>query len=304
MIQLNVDFTLLNKFFGIPIKRIFQYANKDIEEIMELEAAQGNEKAANYKKILSDPDKILEIFKLANVENKLIILQNLSENDLDKLLPYLTQEQLAKGLNFFTEEKLMEFSSKLPIEELCAMIFEKFSLLDVLSFMDESSMDSFIMEPDVERKYAQNYLETLNQKSLEKIMMHSFGEDFEGKSRDEYLQHLENLDFNKYKEFLVSMERENKINLINGIAAQEPDLVYLLEPSDIIAPMELLMKEDKVKLMSNLDSEFLIPMIQELPLDLTQIVLTQIDPNDFAEILAQDFQDVLPSVVLFSNKAA
>ena len=56
--------------------------------------------------------------------------------------------------------------------------------------------------------------------------------------------------------------------------------------------------------MSTLDSEFLIPMIQQLPLDLTQIVLTQIDSNDFAEILANDFQDILSSVVLFSNKAA
>ncbi len=304
MIQLNVDFTLLNKFFGIPIKRIFQYANKDIEEIMKLEAAQGNQKAADYKKILSDPDKILEIFKLANVENKLIILQNMSESDLDELLPYLTSEQLAKGLNFFTEEKLLEFSSKLPIEELCAMIFEKFSLLDVLSLMNEDSMDAFIMEPDVERKYAQNYFESLDIKTLEKIMMYSFGPDFEGKNRDEYLEHLENLDFKNYKRFLLSMERENKINLINGIASQEPDLVYLLEPTDLIAPMELLMKEDKVKLMSTLDAEFLVPMIQELPLDLTQIVLTQIDPRDFSEILARDFQDVLSSVVLFSNMAA
>ena len=64
------------------------------------------------------------------------------------------------------------------------------------------------------------------------------------------------------------------------------------------------MKEDKVKLMSTLDAEFLVPMIQELPLDLTQIVLTQIDPRDFSEILARDFQDVLSSVVLFSNMAA
>ncbi len=304
MIQLNVDFTLLNKFFGIPIKRILQYANKDIEEIMELEAAQGNEKAANYKKILSNPDKIYEIFKLANVENKLIILQNMSEDDIDKLLPYLTQEQLAKGLNFFNEEKLMELAVKLPIETLTTMIFQEFNLIDILMFMDEESMNNFIMEPEVERRYAQNYFESLDKETLEKIMIQSFGIEFKDKKRDEYLEHLENLDFKEYKKFLLSMQRESKINLINGIVSQEPDLVYLFEPQDIIAPMDLLMKEDKVKLMSTLDSEFLIPMIQQLPLDLTQIVLTQIDSNDFAEILANDFQDILSSVVLFSNKAA
>ena len=102
MIQLKVDYTLLNKYFGISPQKIPQYANMDFEEIMEVEAQQGNEKAKDYKKILSDPDKLLEIFKLSNVENKYIILQNMSEGDLDNLLPYLSHSQLLKGLEFFT----------------------------------------------------------------------------------------------------------------------------------------------------------------------------------------------------------
>ena len=56
MIQLNVDFSLLNKYFGISPSKIQQYANKDFEEIMKLEAQQGNEQARNYQQILSDPD--------------------------------------------------------------------------------------------------------------------------------------------------------------------------------------------------------------------------------------------------------
>ena len=201
MIQLQVDFNLLNKFFGIPVSRITQYANKDIEEIMELEAQQGNQKAADYKKILSDPDKILEIFKLTNLENKFIILQNMSEGDLDDLLPYLEQDQLAKGLNFFTEEKLIEMSKALPIEVLACMILEKFAMTDVLTLMEEDSMNQFIMQPDVERKYAQKYFEGLDNKSLEKIMAQSFGEEFKGKDREEYFEYLENLNDEDYKRF-------------------------------------------------------------------------------------------------------
>ena len=301
MIQLQVDYTLLNKFFGIPLSRITRYANKSFEEIMELEAQQGNTKAEEYKKILSDPEKIEEIFKLSNLENKFIILQNMSEEDLDKLLPYLKQDQLAKGLQFFTEEKLVAMSKELPLEILLEMIFQKFQMVDILTLMDDDAMNKFLMEPEVEIKYAQKYFETLDQKTLEKIMMQSFGQAFEGQTKEEYLEHLQNLNQTDYKRFMVSMERESKIGLIDGIVEQEEDLLLLFEADDIVKPMEMLMKGDKIKLMSSLDSEFLVPMIQELPIDLTQIVLTQIDPKDFAEILTEDFQDILSSVVLFSN---
>lgn len=303
MIQLNVDYTLLNKFFGISPTKIPMYANKDLEEIMEIEAAQGNQKAADFHKILTDPDKLFEIFKLSNVENKYIILQNLSEEDLDNLLPYLSQDQLAKGLNFFTDEKLMMMSAQLPIETLLVMMFEKFTLVDILELMDDDSMDKFLKEPDAERKYSQKYFESLNTEVLEQIMIKSFGIEEQGKHRDEYLEHLESLNNSKYQQFLLSMERGSKINLIDGMAAQEANLMTLFDPQDVVAPMFFLMKEDKVKLMSTLDSEFLIPMIQELPLDLTQIVVTQIDPRDFSEILARDFEDILSSAVLFSTKA-
>ena len=301
MIQLNVDFTLLSKFFGISPIQACQYANKDIDEIMEIEAQKGNQKAADYKKILSDPDKILEIFKLANVENKFIILQNMSEKDLDNLLPYLNSDQLSLGLNFFTEEKLLQMCQELPMEELLAMVLDKFSLVDVLNLMTDDAMNKIIMEPDVDRSYAQKYFQSLHQDELEKIMVQVYGEEYQGKSSKEYLDELAGLNASDYKLFMTSLDRESKIGMIDGICKQKDELLLLFEPQDIVHPMELIMKSDKIEMMNKLDPEFLVPMIQELPIDLTQIVLTQIDPRDFSEILARDFENILSSVVLFSN---
>lgn len=301
MIQLNVDFSLLNRFFGISVAKIASYGNKPLEEILQAEAAQGNTKAKDYKKILSDPDKLLEIFKLTNVENKYIILQNMSEGDLDNLLPLLTQEQLAVGLNFFTDEKLISMSKELPVEELANMIFTQFALVDVLSLMDDTAMNNFLVQPDVERKYSEKYFESLDRDALEEIMVYQYGEEFKGKEREEYLEHLYNLDDTAYSKFLCSMKKESKIPLIAGIIEQKPDFVYLFEQEDLIHPMELLTKADKVGMMATLEPEFLTPMIQELPLDLTSLVLTQIDPNEFSKVLAQDFQDILSSVVLFQT---
>ena len=300
MIQLNVDFPLLTKYFGISTATILQNPNKDIEEIMEIEAAKGNQKAKEYEKILADPDKLAEIFKLANVENRYIILQNMSEDDLDNLLPFLNQEQLAQGLHFFTDEKLMMLVNELPPEELIGMVFEEFSLEDVLVFMEEEAMNQFLKEPDVERKYAQKYFESLQYSELQKIMVEQFGVEYKEKSQDEYIDELKNLDDLRFSNFLLSLQREEKMGLIGGIVAQEEEFLLLFEAKDISRPMQSLMKDDKIKMMTKLDPEFLVPKIEELPVDLTQIVLTQIDPDVFAKALAKDFQNILSSVVLFS----
>ena len=42
MIQLNVDYSLLTKFFGISPSKIPQYANKDLEEIISWEMRKKN----------------------------------------------------------------------------------------------------------------------------------------------------------------------------------------------------------------------------------------------------------------------
>lgn len=302
MIQLNLDFSLLNKFFGIPVSRIAQYENKDLKEIMELEEQQGNKKAADFEKILSDPEKLFQIFKLSNIENKYIILQNMSESDLDNLLPYLTEDQLALGLYFFTDEKLIEMTKSLPIEELALLVFEKFSTAVVLSFMDESAMDVILKEPDMERGYAQEYLESLNQNILEQLMMNAYGAEQMGKSKKEYLDYISELEDHDFQNFLLSFDKEFKMGLISGMMKQDPDLLTLFKPTDMVRPMEvMLLKDDKIKMLNNLDKEFLIPMIKELPMDLTQVVLTQIDSREFSKILAQDFDDILSSVVLFSG---
>ena len=54
---------------------------------------------------------------------------------------------------------------------------------------------------------------------------------------------------------------------------------------------------NKVSLLKRLEKF----VAQELPVDLTQIVLTQIDPKDFAETLSSEFTEILKSVVLFAN---
>lgn len=303
MIQLNADYALLNKYFGISLSKIYNnYANKDLEEILKTEAQEGNKKAENYEEILSQPRKILEIFNLTTIENKYIILQNLSEDDLDSLLPLLDNEQLSMGLNFFTDDKLLALSRELPIEQLVAMIFEKFQLTDVLELMEDSAMDAFLKESEVQREYMQKYFESLGENELREIMTQVKNEDYDGKSKEDIVNEMNNMENNEYLSFVTSLDRKAATGLICGVCDQDEDLLMLFRPEDLTAPMDLLMKGEKIQMLKGLDPEFLIPMVQELPLDLTQIVLTQIDPMDFAKTLSSEFSDALKSVVLFTSK--
>ena len=48
-----------------------------------------------------------------------------------------------------------------------------------------------------------------------------------------------------------------------------------------------------MKTMPVLDPEFLVPMIEQLPPDLIQVVATQIDPQIFAELIVEEFPDLI-----------
>ena len=141
----------------------------------------------------------------------------------------------------------------------------------------------------------------LKEEMLQQIMVQTLSAEQLDKSKEEYLEYLENLDDQDYQHFLYSMDKKFKMGMIANMVSQDVDLALLFENNDIIKPFTMLMQGDKIKMMQKLDKEFLVPMIQELPLDLTQIVMTQIDPKEFAEVLAKDFQDVLKSAVIFKG---
>ena len=56
-------------------RMVNEYGLKTIDEIIEAEAAQGNSQAVNYAKEMYDsPDKLIQIFRLADVENKFVLI--------------------------------------------------------------------------------------------------------------------------------------------------------------------------------------------------------------------------------------
>lgn len=298
MIQLNLDLNYLTQYFEITTQRLNEYSAKSIDEVMELEEQEGNQAASLIASAMQNPDKLAKLLQLIDPKNRYLIIRNLSENDLSKLLPYLEQEDLLWGLKYFRVDKIIEMLNKLPTEELMSVVLQRFTLKDIFLLMPQEDINKFFENQEVERQDVMKYFETLNPSELERILMHQFGNSMKDKTQQEHLMFINSLRDEDFTKMLQNMEKPDQVGLIVGLVKEKPELMEQINPENITRPMRTMEKHDILKCMDVLDPEFLIPMVEELPPDLLQVVATQIDPRIFAQVLIDEFPDVLSKIAL------
>ena len=312
MIAIDANMYLLCSLFNVsPRKLNSEYSGMSIEKIMEAEAAQGNEAAANFdKEVLSNPTKLIELFRLADVNNKYVILNSLSEKDLKDLLPLLEKEDLVMGLNFFTKDKLLKLAEGIPKAELVKMTFEMFSPEEVMQLMPEKELNKFLTSTELDKDLVLKHLQSLPPAVLAQMLEATTGQpvananqgldgkDNSGLDARALFSQIANLKDDKFKEALINIPPENKRQLVLSITKENPKLYELFSAESYTKMMETQKeKPDIIKAAMVLKPETLVKMIEELPRDLTAIVMTQIDPEKLAEVFIKDYKDILKQVV-------
>ncbi len=298
MIQLNLDLNYFTQYFEISTQRLNEYSSKSIEEIMELELEQGNDYAALISSAMQNPQKLAKLLQLMDPKNRYLIIRNLSENDLEKLIPYLEQDDLLWGLRYFRVDKIIEMLNKLPTEELMSVVLQRFTLKDIFLLMPTEEMDKFFENEKVERKDVMKHFEALDPSELERILVEQFGSVMKEKNQEEQLKFMESLKDDDFTKMLQGMKKQDKIDLMVSLCKEKPKLLEEINPECLTNPMRTMEKHDILQCMDVLDPEFLIPMVEELPPDLLQVVATQIDPIVFAQVLIDEFPDVLSKIAL------
>ena len=120
-----------------------EYANMSVEEIIEAEAAAGNQLAIELaQELTSNVNLVMELFDLADTNNKFMILQEMTALQLRQFLPQMEEKDLLQGLYFFTDDKLMKMLEELPPEQLVNTVFENGSgepaVIVIIGFKTES----------------------------------------------------------------------------------------------------------------------------------------------------------------------
>ncbi len=300
VIDTNLEY--LQTVLGInAVKFQTEYSNLSIEEIIEAEAAQGNQQAIKLaQEILNDVNLVIKLFDLADANNKYLILRELNSQELELFLPEMEDEDMLQGLFFFTQDKLMKMLEELPSDQLVNTVFEMFSQEEVVQLMPEEQLDKFLTDTDIDKNKMLKHMQSIPPEYiiqvLEQITGEAVGDDMDSIDLTKQFGQLNPLE---YQNALKSFQPTQKQQLVLSLGKEHEEWFQLF---DAHAYTTIINREKQqpevVKAMSVIETEHIQEMLKELPEDLLSIVITQLDTEKFAEILMDRFPEVIASAIL------
>ena len=299
MIIIDTDLTTLMQKLNISASKMQEYSMMSVEDIVEAEAAAGNQEAVAYaRELFTNPDQLVKIFKLADPKNKLEILEEMTAQQLALFLPEMEESDLTEGLKYFTQDKLLAMLESIPPEQLVNTVMEMFSEEEVIRLMPNRELDNFLTSTEVDKGNVLKHLQSIPEEYLAQMIEGVTGEECKDKSSFDMVNQIDRFNPLQYKDALFSMQPTQKQQLTLALANQHPELYQVFSPeayTDMIHAQK--QKPEMVKAMDVIEPEEKIKMLEELPNDLLSMVITQLDSQDFAYTLINRFPDVLAEII-------
>ena len=299
--SISIDATqeYLRSKLGLNLTKILEYQNKSIKEIIEAEAAQGNQAAIQLAAdMFTNPTLLIELFQLSDPKNKLVIMQQMTSAQLEKLLPMLEKDDLVQGLRYFTMDSLMRMLEKIPKEELVKVVFQMFSERQIIERMPEKQLDKVLTGTDMDKGLVLKNLKSIPETYLRQMIESITGQESEEANSAELINTISQFGDLDYKNALRNLDVTQKRKLTLLITNTD-NKYYLNFDADAYTHMIARdrEKEDTVKAMGLIKTEYLEKMLTNLPPDLLQVVCTQIDTEKFADALITKYPELLAKLI-------
>lgn len=277
-----------------------KYADKTVDEILEAEAAQGNQQAIKLaQELTTNTNLIIELFDLADTNNKYLILRELNSQQLHVFLPEMEEKDMLQGLFFFTQDKLMKMLEELPPEQLVNTVFEMFSQEEIVQLMPEEQLDKFLTSTDIDKNKILKHMQSIPEEYVAQVLEQITGEGIQNMDSIDLSKKFGELNPLEYKDALMAFQPAQKQQLVLSLGKEHNEWFQLF---DAHAYTKIINREKQqpevVKAMSVIDPEHIQEMLKELPDDLLSIVITQIDTEKFAEILMDRFPEVIADIIM------
>ncbi len=277
-----------------------KYSNMSVDEIIEAEAAQGNQQAIELaQELTTNKSLVMELFDLADTNNKYMILREMSAQQLQTFLPEMEESDLLQGLYFFTENKLMKMLEELPAEQLVNTVFQMFSKEEIVQLLPEEQLDKFLTSHDIDKNKILKHMQSLPEEYVAQVLEQITGEAQEGLDSIDLSKRFGQLNPLEYQDALKSFQPTQKQQLVLSLGKEHEEWFQLF---DADAYTKVINREKQqpevVKAMSVIEPEYIQNMITELPNDLLSIVITQIDTEKFADILMNQFPEIIAEIIM------
>lgn len=277
-----------------------KYANMSVDEIIEAEASQGNQQAiALAKELTTNTNLIMQLFDLADTNNKYMILREMSAQQLQAFLPEMEESDLLQGLYFFTEDKLMKMLEELPAEQLVNTVFQMFSKEEIVQLLPEEQLDKFLTSHDIDKNKILKHMQSLPEEYVAQVLEQITGEAQEEQDSIDLSKKFSQLNPLEYQDALKAFQPTQKQQLVLSLGKEHEEWFQLFDAS---AYTKVINREKQqpevVKAMSVIEPEYIQNMITELPNDLLSIVITQIDTEKFADLLMNEFPEIMAEIIM------
>ena len=298
-IAIDTNIAYLQSKLNLSAEKLELYQGKSIEEVIEAETAAGNPLAVQLaSELLTDVNLLIEIFKLADPNNKFIILMNMDEQQLREFLPLMEHNDLVQGLMYFTQDKLLEMLEEIPPEQLVETVLQLFSQEEVISLVPEEQLDKILTYHDLDKNKVLQHLKSIPPEYIAQMLESVTGEEVENQNQLAMIKQVGNLNPLEYKEALTSLQPTQKQQLTLSLAKENPELYQLIDARAYTNMIDThKQKPEIVKAMTVIEDEELINMIGQLPNDLMSIVITQLDTEVFADHLMKKNPEIIADII-------
>ena len=267
-------------------RMISDYGLKTVDEIIEAEAERGNKHAIEAsREYYHSPEKLIKMFRLTDVENKFILLRHMNDRTREKMLPLLEREDLVLGLNFFTQDKLLEMLMNADIEELVKVVTEAFPLDVIVMMFTEDELAGFMGNKDLDKEKVVEQMMALPPEVMQKFIEGITGKPASETNAEELIGNIASLPDDKFHKFMAGIDPEVQRQLTFQLTKTHPENLTLFGPQPYVRMLSTLMTPDMVKPMIMLNKDTLVNMISKLPEELMSIVGAQVDTKKLAVYL-------------------
>lgn len=303
-IEVDTNLAYIQNRLGISAQTFNEkYANKSVTEIIKEEAASGNQLAiALASELLNDVNLVKEIFSLGNTENRLEIMSEMTDEQLNKFLPEMEKSDLTYGLNYFTQDKLLKMLEGVDSEQLVKVVLELFSKEEVMRLLPEEQLDKLLTSTEMDKGKLLQHLKSIPEEYLSQMIEGVTGQEVEDSDKLDMIKQLGGFSPVDFREALTSMQSTPKQQLTLSLSKEHPEYMQLFDAHAYTNMMNTYKDKSEVTTAMNvLEQDNITDMIKELPEDLLAMVISQMDTDKFAEILMKRNPEVMAQIIASAN---